>query len=263
MAFKRKRVYAPRRTVKRRMNGKFSRRRRFTSRRNRVNVTSGQLGNWTNNGFRTRRIGRSQWRHLLWNDTLFKQHWRSLGSSASTQTTDLNPDVVTIVVLQALPDSFWTVAGGTQPADTGVVPPGFSGDIILRGGKSVISFTNPGNNDTGDAIRLRLWMVWTTRNPPAVGTVFPVSSVHGWDPSMIADFAVFGKVIGEREMFLLPGSKPMEVTYRYKPRKVDQAIHNVGGEQLYWVFAIDGMNTGADSIILQASHSLSFSGDAF
>jgi len=247
-----------------------NKRRRFGRRRNgsrfrrsgrRISGVSGQAGNFGSSGFRTRRTSRRQWRNLLWRETQSKQHWRSNLSASTPITTQSSPDLVDVVTAQAIGTNFWTTAGGTVPAETGVAVPGFVGDIVLRGGKSTISFCNISNADTGDACRVRLWMVWTITRPEF--SLVPATPVpNAWDPSMIPDFGRIGKVIGFREFWVNPGSVPMQVTFRWKPQKVDRTIHNIGGETLVYFFTINGHNTGSDTVVEQLSYNISFAADA-
>jgi len=248
------RYVSKKRRLNRRRYGKFRRSGR------RVTTVSGQSGSIRNNGFRSRRTSHRRWRNILWTSTLPKQHWRSVKSVSSTQNTQSSPDLVDIITAQAMPDNFWTTAEGLQPAETGVAAPtGFTGDLVLRGGKASISFSNIGNADTADAIRIRLWMVWTIKEPAAILPTIPVPTA--WDPSLIPDFGRLGKVIGHREFFIVPGNVPMEVSFFFKPQKIDRAIFNAGGETLSWFWAANGLNTGADSYVVQQSSNLSFTGD--
>lgn len=247
-------------------------RRRFTGgfrasssrRRRRVSAVSAQLGNVKSIGFRSRRMSRSAWRRALWRDTLFKQHWRSLESGSQTLNAPASIDDAELGYLPALNASFWTAGGGTVASDVGGTVPLFTGDIVLRGGISKIQFSN---NAVSDSIRVKLYMVWANTSPTVAGVLPAGGSIvdAAWDPSLLADFARFGKVIGQREFIIVPGQRPTEVSYRYKPRKVDQVVFNNLGEQLFWMWTINQMSNvdgGTQAVTVQRSHNVSFSGDA-
>jgi len=258
MAFKRKRSSALGTSKRRRFTGRFTGRRRRFGRR--VQTLSGQLGSIRSQGFRSRRLSRRAWRNNLWRSTLAEPHWRTDFVQAATIPVPAAVEACSVVTVQALGNDFWTVGGGALPLDLAVPVPEFVGNITLRGGVSTISFSNPNNADTADAVKVRLWMIWTAKEP--VLGILPSTANAGFDPSLVPDFERFGRIIGSREFWLLPGNKPMEVKYRYRPHKIDQVIHNNDGQQLYWMFTVSGHQVGAESIVLKAYYNASFSADA-
>jgi hypothetical protein len=261
MAFKRKRSSGSSRPNKRRRTGrrrnKFGRLHGELSRR--IAGVSGQAGTIGKQGFRTKRMSGRSWRGLLWRETQSKQHYRSCGSGSGTQVTQISPASVVVQNTQVIPANFWA-SPFVQVAEDGVTPPSFIGDLVIRGGKCSVSFCNIGNGDTGDAVRCKLWMVWTNSHPDA--TLLPTGAVPAsWDPSLIPDFQRLGKIIGFREFWLLPGSIPMEVSYRLRTQKVDRVVHNNGGETIIFIFTLAGHNTGVDSVTEVTNFNLSFTGD--
>lgn len=264
MAFKRKRVSAPRRSVRRRFRGGFKKstgRRRFAGGSSgRTAFVSAQDGRSFANGFRSRRMSKSAWRRSLWTSTLHKAHYRSVETNSVNIAAPVVIDTAALIQFQALAGDFFTVAGGLQQIDAGIPPPLFSGDITLRGGISKLSFSN---NGTGDAVKVRVFTCWTNRNPDQ--TILPGTVPSDWDPSLIPEFERFGKVTGMREFFLLPGNRPSEISYRYKPRKIDLSIYTNGGEQLMYIVTISSTSTltlGGETVTFLKSHNVSFAGDA-
>lgn len=261
MAYKRKyNTSTFSRRVRRRRLGSYRTVRNRFSRRRRVQTISGQSGTIRNTGFRSKRLRRGAWKRYLWRSTLNDPHYRTLFADSNLTPTPANINTCTIDSARAIGNNFWTIPQGLQQLDNGVTPPTFVGDITLRGGVSKIMFSNSSSQNTGDAVKVNLYMVWTNRNPDF--SILPTIALTGWDPSLIPDFERLGKVIGTREFWCLPGAIPMEVLYRYTPRKVDQAIHNAGGEQLLWVYALSGSQNLTDQVEAQATYNLSFSADA-
>lgn len=263
---KRKRISGPMRMNRRRIGGVFSGTKRapLRSRRRRAPTVSAQRGNVAGIGFRSRRMRRITWRRLLWNQTLFKPHFRSVVDASNTIPAPVSVDAARLDSTFALAANFWTAAGGLQSIDNGVPVPGaFVGDIVLRGGLSRLLLSN---NATVDSVRVRVFTVWTNKNPdlsivPAVGSAVQIS----WDPSLVPDFERFGKVLKSQEFILLPGQRPIEITYRHKIRKVDQAIHNLGGEQMIWIITTSqcsNVDGGTQAVTISNGYNISLCGDA-
>lgn len=265
MALFRKRKFTS--TFRRNVRGRMGMSRRRTRgnfrRRGRTNFTSGQLGNVSNIGWRTKRVSRSRWRRMLWQSTLFTPHYRSVLTSSAARTVPASIDLGIMNVSQAIVNNFWTAGGGAILLDAGVALPTFRGDITLRGGVSKMWLSN---DAAVDAVRAKIYLIWTNHNPDAATlTSLDGTTVEaGFDPSMVPDFMRSGKVIKSYEYILLPGQKPVEVLYRYKIRKIDQAVHNANGEQLFWMTILSQMSNvdgGTQSVVFGRTHNVSFTGD--
>jgi len=101
--------------------------------------------------------------------------------------------------------------------DTGVLPPVFKSDILLRGGQWEAQFYN--TSATND-VRIKVWIVQTGNNPDfAFEPILPALS---WDPSVSPDFIKeIGKPIHAREVTLEQGNS-YTMKGRYRMQKIDQ-----------------------------------------
>jgi len=265
MAFRRKRVSAPfRRNVKKRTTkGKFVRRRRFGGNRS-LTSRSAQFGKAAYNGFRTRKTSVKTFRNWLWRDTAYKAHYRSIAGFSGNVSTTNDTTLATFGANRALFNTvadFWVPLGGANPIDLGTPVPTFGETIILRGGISRITFAS---NSTDDAVRVRCWAVWANPNP-TLNNISPVPIE--WEPSCFEDFKRFGKIMDMREIMLIPGSRPFDMTWRYKPQKIDKEIFNTSnGSQLYWMYTVSQCNNtelipAAETVTVTISYNVSFSAD--
>jgi hypothetical protein len=194
---------------------------------------------------------------------MFTPHYRSVFTASIARTVPASIDVGIMNVSKAIENNFWTAAGGAILLDAGVALPTFRGDITLRGGVSKCWLSN---DAAVDSVRAKVYLVWTNHNPDAASlTALDGTTVEaGFDPSMVPDFMRSGKVIKSYEHILLPGQRPVEIVYRYKIRKIDQAVHNANGEQLFWITILSQMSNidgGTQSVVFGKTHNLSFSGD--
>lgn len=267
-----------------RRSGRFSKR-RFGGRR-RFNRGYGNTGQWGRPSgfanFRARRVTRKQWRRILWRDSIQESHWRSFAHLAIanlTISTGFGNGVVymrpAITVennpYHTLP--FWTVAGGAQQLNEADAVPLFKGDITLRGGICRIVVTN---SDI-QPVRAKVWAIWAERTPST--NVYNLTNAvvrsQEFDPSVVPDFHLFGKVLYKKEVLLLPGQQPFEVVHRLKVQKIDQRDFNgeaaspgdldeMAGSQLWWCWQLipQTENTVADNYSALLSFNLSFVADA-
>jgi len=250
---------------------------------NRVNASTAQWGKpYGGLQFRGRKLSKRRYRNVLWRDTIAKAHYRSYAHLALTSAgalpagfgnglTYMRP---AITVNDAIwhTDPFWTAIGGAQSIDASVPVPLFRGDITLRGGFARFTTSNP---DTGVPVRIKVFGVWSNRNPSSEITTNLHGTSHAmeWEPSVEPDFSQFGRVILRREVTLLPGAQPFECSYRFRPQKIDQNVFigenpfllNVpGGNQLWWVWQMIPLvnNAAADAVSSLLSFNISFSADA-
>lgn len=252
--------------------GRSTRTSRFRSGRRGTVVTAYNANNSAYN-FRSKRLSAKRWRNMIWNNTLQKQHFRSVFAFAGTGTAPTGVTAMTTATFGsnlmlnlaggALP--FWTAGGGAITADAAVPVPVFSqSSVVLRGGMSVISFAN---RSVADTVRMRVWAVYIKERPEAAtlppnGTFVP----REWDPSVQADFAQSYRILYSREVLLLPGSRPMELKHRHRVKKIDDNDFLIeGGDQLMWMYTIaksSDVDAIAEVVDIVVSYNLSFSGDA-
>lgn len=271
MAF-RKRVRATkpfRRSVRAKRNGRFGKRRRAAGNGNRSgSVKTGYSAANSDITFRQKKGSLKKFRNMLWNSTLYKPHYRSLFSSTFaivTPATGFGFGTFTSIRALGSVNPFWTTAGGAQPIDNGVVVPIFNpANIIIRGGTLKTTITN---RSTDESVRVRVWCVWAKDAPdavalPASGSPFPV----GWDPTMVPDFNNGFKVLFGKEVLLLPGARPMEVSFKMKVQKLDiNTFITEAGRQIHWMYLVaetDDTDATVSSVGVVNSHNLSFTGDA-
>lgn len=257
MAFKRKRVFAPRRNVRRRRFG--MKRRSGGRRRNTMSLTT-QKGSGSALGFRSRRIRPRTFRRMIYRDTLFKTHYRSVFANTfvvSTPAATQTSTVSTFSMLQPTAGSlFWTLAGGARGVDTGVAVPDFAGDVILRGGKCGITIANASD----DNIKYTMYYFWTNDDPD-LGLI-PVTESIAWDPSVTADFSTrVGKIIWQQTVQLEPGQS-YSFERRLKCQKIDQARFAVQGRVPHLVIKMSNVsNNDISASRINLFYNLSFSSD--
>jgi len=245
---------------------------RYLSTSSRDNVTFTSRASSANDvgTFRGRKMSLRNYRNMLWRDSAMKPHYRSVFDAVGTITTPLSNGTATLQLLNAMPPSFWIAGNGTKALDTGVAVPTFSGDIILRGGIARISLANRvgAAGNANDAIRCTVFAVWTRQNPNAITA--PTGVVETlWDPSVFPDFDRIGKVLFKRTAILKGDGEALEVFFKYKVQKIDQAIYNqagaLRGNALVWMIHISQMSDAdavTETIELCISHNVSFSADA-
>jgi len=250
---KRRRRFIGRRRVTRRGGSKFN---------------SAQDGRPVSVGFRSKRLRPKAYRRALWRDTLFKAHYRSLFDFVRTQTMPATTTTCKIGFAPAHGDvPFYTSGGGLLTIDSGVTVPQFQDDITIRGGYGSITFTNL---DANDAIRVRLFGVRSISNPAF--SILPADdsdvllSASTIDPSIIPDFSAFGRVTKSFDLLLMPGQRPITFFQKLPVQKVDQNVwENRGGNRFWWMWfasQTSNVDTVNNTLRIQISHNLSFSGDA-
>lgn len=259
MAFKRKRVYAPKRNA---FKKRKSSRRRTQRRGGGKSVGYTSLNQKDHVfGFRTKKTSRRSYLNHLWNSSLFAQHYRSINTAeltASTPASKVAGAIFGIDMHRIGGNSFWTVLGGLVPADSAITPPTFKGDITLRGGQYETQFYN---TSTTNDIRIKIWFVMSVTNPDF--TFEPTLPPIAWDPSASPDFIKeIGKPFGAREVTLEQGNS-YTIKGRYKLRKIDQNTNISQGESLimYCMLCNVGHAT-ATNVNIISSHNMSFSADA-
>jgi len=88
-----------------------------------------------------------------------------------------------------------------------------------------------------------------------------------WDPSVVAEFTDFGKVLYQREA-VLDAVQNVEIVHRFKPQKIDRIRHQGSvtrpmGATLWWMVVIvcNNVNPVATGVNFVNSWNLSFAGD--
>jgi len=219
-----------------------------------------------NTMYRSKKLSRKGWRRSLWNQTLHKQHWRSVANSVAAITTNATQGLGTLVAVQplfvgtpSLTTMFDTVTGGLQVADTGVSVPSFdNGDLVIRGGRIGITFNV--EDAVTDEIGISVLTVWTCKNPDF--TKLPGSVPWGTTVDAAPDFAEFGKVLRKQD-FVLSNSVPaITIERRLKVQKIDQNDFSEGGLQIVFVvLATNLSNSAAVACNAIIYHDMSFVGD--
>jgi len=263
-------------------SGYPSKRRKFGRKRPRTYTLTGDSGKVVGSQFRGRKIGPARWRNKIWNDTLAKSHYRSLGQLAQNATAYLSSGFgkgnVKMIPMITVDDNyyhsnpFWISNGGARILDRDSSVPTFEGDLVIRGGLCRYTVTNP---DGGVPVLMRVYGVWANKNPNYDVYTGMESELHDleWDPSINADFSSFGKIMFKKETLLLPGARPFSVVYRLRPQKIENQVFRgtsgvlltsvPAGAQPWWVYQMVPLinNASADDVISIISFNLSFSGD--
>lgn len=260
---------------RKRSSSRFSRRQR--PRRNRRGGRgsrfgiSAQAGDVVSSGFRRRRLRPRTLRRYLWRDTIYKNHYRSMFDTSGTQLAAASLNQAKWGATPVLPTAttFWTAAGGAQRSDAATPVPDFNGDIVIRGGMARATFNNQG---ASDSMRVRLWIVRTNGSPdftvlPSATLVATDVASTSWDPSLLPDFASFGKVIRSYEFLLLSGQRPITIKFPLKTRKIDQERFSTPklASRFYWMYTysdVSNVDAVVGTIQHHFSHNLSFVGDA-
>lgn len=239
---------------------RFARRRRFARKRS-TNVVS-QFGNTGRNGYSNRRLNKRRYRRILQDASLVGQHYRSLLSSAlTTNTSPADVSQATVNAIKMIATSFWTTAGGLSSSDFSVAPVFNNSDLTIRGGKSVITFTN----SSALTVRVRTWRARTTMNGNFGSLGGAVSAA--WDPSHITiagtntDPHKHYKFFDFQEFLIEPTDSIQREAF-IKPHKVDTDLFNNNSGVDIWIYTVGGVqNSTAVTVTTTVSHNLSFTGD--
>lgn len=203
---------------------------------------------------------------MLWRDTIFKDHYRSIDDGTFALTTPNNINRCNLAVIRHM-DFFWLSANGAKPIDA--VVPDFVGGFVIRGGIQRICLTNRANETTNrpaDPVRITIYAVWTTPNPISINSFTMAEQPTLFDPSSIPNFNQYGKVKFRREVVLKGDGETVEVMVRFKPQRIDRDIYIAGGNRLVWlVTAAQCSNTetiaAPETVDIVVLHSISFCGD--
>jgi hypothetical protein len=238
------------------------RRRRRSSRSNNFTSQKGGGGGLT---FRARKVRARQYRHLLWNDTLFSKHYRSLNGTTNIIGTPASQVLATVETTSALrfsANNFWTSGGGAINPDGGAIPTfATNDDITIRGGKIALRLCNTlGAAGTTESLDITVFLI---RSKSIWNPAVPTSVSVMWDPSLVPDFQTsIGKIVMQKK-FLLQDTEVANVEYRLKIQKIDQTEYTGNANTYMWMMVISNPDSAnARSVQYTASYSLSFVSDA-
>lgn len=256
------------RTIRKRSNVRRTKRR--TSRKGHRRIISTTTRNSYATSVRplSRKLPIRSWRRLLWSTTQMRTKYRSIRDEFITINMGLWTTGATLGVLQPN-GTFWLPIGGLQQHDVGQPVDNFSGDLIIRGGITKLVLSLRPRNTGGvpnqiDSVRVTVFMVWTNKIPVIPGTTWPTNVISTWSPDIVPDFQIYGRVVGRKECLLKDGGEGVEIIYRHKVQKVDQAVHVQNGGRLNFFIVChqtsngDGTGEAIDCIL---SHNLTFCGD--
>lgn len=272
MAFKRKRVVAPKRTGFKKRRFAFRRRVRkntqFTSQSGRGLVGFGVT--------RRRRWSGRTFRKQLWRSTQQMPHYRSFKMDSQALTTNalglsnLASDVYVVFPLQYLGPDFWTAAGGAVPVDNIAVPTFNASSIVIRGGQINFMISNmdatsgSGAGFAAESLRVKFWYGFTNTRPTSIPALFPSQQSQMWDPTALVDFNEnYGKIYYSGEV-LLQGGQVFEFKRRLRVQKIDYDTFKNGGSQPFFMFqccTVDHSAANNSPFTMKNGVSLSFSGD--
>lgn len=294
MAFKRKRVYAPKSSwggkKRRTLRKRGSRFKRNVRRMPRMASNNTRSTGATNMLVGRRKLNKRKFNNILWNMTVPMQHYRSAAAQSVAVSVSVNVPVGNWVMTAFTPLSetnpFWTVTGGLQAVNFALtpVPPTLSPNtVIIRGGFTRLAVKN---NDTAvvDVLRIRIQKAYVKqqlRNYTDANSVSPFSE---WLAETVNDFNITAGVtvgqansltiadradydeylhrpVDDKEMLLQPNDE-FEVKEKMHVKKVDCDAFARGGKYypIYFVYIGNEGSAGgaAVSCNVLTSHNLSF-----
>jgi len=267
MAFKRKRVFAPRRSSgKRRRNAGYRRRR---STRTRSNGYTSRTSNarTSMSMFRRKPFSARRFRSGLFNETRFKSHYRSLATISVGRTTGVSATDSNVFTNFALNNAvaFWTAAGGARPIDNGVAVPPFSSDITIRGGIVNFDLQNTEPEQDGSVsspcLKVKFWYIYTVGNVDL--TIIPLAENNLWDPTTTSEFRQkVGQVYHYEEVILKPG-EAYSFSRRLRASKLDQNRFLAFDHTPLFMYQVVSMDANPAFYHVKHGWNLSFSADAF
>jgi len=256
MAFKRKRVYAPKRNGFKRK--RTNRRRSLRGRKTSAYTSKSAQGHTFS--FKSKRLSRQRWKKMLWDSTLQSTHYRSLNAFTVNSTSPANTTTYQVQLIPALRfagSQFYIPAGGLVPTD-GAVLTGFVGNIVIRGGTIGLSLTNIGSITS--TMRFKVFLVKTSR--AWTGLSLPANPVLGFDPSIIVDFQLtIGRILLAKD-FILDNNTTMDLKYRLPVYKIDRDEYDQDKNSYVWVVYGNDTEAGSSVWSNQAYYNLSFAADA-
>jgi len=270
---KRKRVYAPRRTMKKR---RITVRRRFT-RRTKTTQT-GTRGQRVSSDIRQQRprANIKRWRSILWNMSTPLTHYRSAAtrSNSFSGATGGNHDLFNFNALSVSNVPFWTVAGGVLPVSFGTAAADVVADYyVLRGGMiSIHTIAAPSNEDD---LEVRIQLIYPKQQWRNFQNANNVSPRQEWYDVISATYpknvgqtlqdepdydTYYHRPILDKVMLLKPGDGN-KMQHKLKVNKIDadEFRRGMGPAQPEWMVYVGGLTATASSgIEIICSHNISF-----
>jgi len=271
MAFKRKRVYAPRRAVRKKSRRTFKRRAR------RVKA---QLGNHQPVAFRRnyKKLSKRRFRNLLWRQTMTAHKFHSYYAQTDTITTPASASGSTTKVQWALGvgnhsyEPFWTANGGLQAnsaaigtiADPTESKATFNSDIIIRGG--TFSFEIYNDTETGDVnndiVRCKVILMKTSQTRDDAdfqAMLIPGNPIFMNTPDVQRRV---GYVCCERD-FTIKDGESASMQYKIPCQKIDVGAYmNEAFTFILYVTVANGFGASAQPCHFRYGHNITFCGDA-
>lgn len=247
----------------------FSKKRKFSRRPRgrKSNAFTSQSGSGGAVNYKAKKTSRRAYRKHLWDSTLFKEHYRSLGSVSTTLNTPATFNTMSILAEKAIDNgtstNFWLSTGGALAPDPLQALPAFSGDITIRGGKIGLRIANTLDSVASAATTMHgtVMLVRTTKNFSSGAITTP--QLVGWDTSLIPNFDTsVGRVV-YRKNFLLKDSDTALIEYRIKLQKIDVGDFNATFNTYLWVLMVGNVdNASAHGMTVTKFFNLSFAADA-
>jgi len=254
-------------------------------------VTSRDLSASDAQKYRGKLISRPNYRSLLWDTTLMKQHYRSVYNVSNTDfvTPNVHGQVnvsgfLALNPLNTAATAFWlggAGGGGLRPVNynvAGTVPTLAPNSVVIRGG--IIKFSAASNPTAINTCQVMIFLAYSKgQMKSALGTVPAAGSgslnewlanlgtlspyPSSWDPTDEADYSeYFHPPIVKKMMDLKPGDN-FDVVHRLKTTKIDADNYlRYGAGMPHWIVTYGQVNNsnGATEVIEStAGYNLSFS----
>jgi len=240
-------------------------RRRLSYGRKTTNWTS-QNGTGGGLRFRSRKIRRSRWRSMLWNNSLQKDHYRTLLAGSSTANTPATTTTMTVTGFDAMrinSNNFYVAAGGAVNPDGGQSLPVFTGKFTVRGGKLGLRLVNTFDTTASNQNTLHGTVYLVKTSKLYTSAVWPATVYTGWDPSYIQDFPTAVGRIVYRKDFLLRDADTSLIEYRLKPSLIDPSDYINSRNQFVWVLILGNVDVAsARTFSYTQYYNMSFVADA-
>lgn len=238
-------------------------RRRFNGKRSTNFTSQSAIGGGIR--FRSRKLSRSAWRRMLWNNTLQKDHYRSITAASTTFNTPATSVTLTVNAIAALrmSGSFYLAPGGAISPD-GVQPlPTFTGKVVIRGGTLGCRLVNQFDSVAAQQNTLHGYVYLVKTSKAYISANIPATIPVGWDPSYIQDFSTYIGRIVYRKQFLLRDAESALVEYRLKCHSIDIDDYVNNKNTYVWIIACGNLDgTSPRACYATYYYNLSFSADA-
>lgn len=253
---------------KRKRNNGSSRpfkKRRFNRGRKSNNFTS-QSGFGGGIRFKSRKVSRSRWSRMLWNNTIQRTHYRSNNAATGTFNTPATTVSMTVSSSPALrfaTQQFYIAGGGAIAPDAAQPLPTFTGMFTVRGATIGLRLVNTFDTTAASQNTLNgmAYLIKTSNNFTVAN--IPATVVVGWDPTLIQDFKTLIGTIIYRKQFLLRDAESALIEYRLRVHNIDPGDYVNDRNTYYWIVIAGNVDvTAARTFTYTAYYNMSFSADA-